>query len=562
MAEDAEEEQPAESQREGLPRVALTEITGGDRYRALNMYDSHYFLTQDNDKLYDWDGYMIHYGRANPISPGVYVPMSQRRPSVFMPVARFIVSRLTSMMMGVDSEPRLTVEGDENAEHYVRTLAEESGLFVRFIEARDLGGACGSVAVSYGFVDGRPRIEVHNAKHCWVTSWDDRAELRVGSMIKAYSYTEVTLEEGSSRPKEDVFWYARYIDGERDMVWERVPEHFAADPDWARILPPDRETPMVGGMCPVIWIQNRPQTASAEHPRAPHDGPSDYEGMCDALEELHRLRSSASKGTKANTEPTLVIRAEQRHNTAPVRKGSGVSIFAEGGADYLSLPGDAMAAARDMMREIRSDVLDSAGVVAPSFEDVAASAKSAAALRIIYAPMTSVCELLRASYGQAMERVLKGLLRQAKALPRDAVQLPKQHVREPADDGNEEAEPTSLFVVPVPGNSEEVRVVWPPFFSPTWTDKQIAVETAKSAAGGRSVISHRTAVQSVSQLFGVEDPDQEMESIEEDSERGIDMEMRAFEARQPMPDEEEDEPGQGARADGGPATDKTESDGG
>ncbi len=571
MADESEEidEAAPRSGVSDIPQIALTDITDGPRYAELDRYESHFRLTQDDDKLYDWNGYFRGFGPMAAIKPGYYVPLSMRKPSAMMPLAKFITGRLTSMTLGVDSEPVVMVEGDEDAEAYARALATASRLFVRGIEARNLGGMSGSVAISYGFVEGKPRVEVHNPKHCRVLDWEDRSELLVGSFLKTYVYVEEELDEKTGRPIQKRYFYARFIDRTRDISWDRIPEDQARDANWSRIAIPDREAAVIGDVCPVIWIQNHPHTAGAEPPRAPYDGPSDYEGMCDDLGEVHRLKSATTKGTIANVDPTLVIKDDRAKNTGSVQKGSGSAIYAKGGAAYLSLPGDAMQAAEGRLKSLRADVLDSSGVVAPPVEDVASAAKSAAALRIIFAPMTAVCSVLRASYGEGFERVLVGLLKMARELGDDEIDLPARFERleppEPKEGEKEPEEKPEAEIIEIeikPGVSDQVRLLWPPFFSPTWTDKQLAVQAAKDASGGKAVISHRTAVRAVGQLFGVEDPEAELEAIEEDSDRGLDREIAALTAVKS--DDDGDvipKPGDGepdARADGGPGTKKPE----
>lgn len=554
----------------GIPQVALTDVTDGPRFAELDKYESHFRLTQDDGKLYDWNGYFRGFGPMAAIKPGWYVPLSMRKPSTMLPLAKFIVGRLTAMTFGVDNEPTITVAGDDDAETYSRALCEGARLFVRAIEARNLGGACGSVAMSYGFVEGAPRVEVHNPKHCRVLEWADRSELIVGSFLKTYAYTEEDLDEKTGRPVERRYFYARFIDATRDLVWTRIPEEQARMPDWATLVQPDREAEVIGGACPVIWIQNQPHTSGAEPPRAPYDGPSDYEGMCDDLGQAHRLKSATTKGTIANVDPTLVIKDDKSKNSGAVRTGHAAAIYAPGGAEYLTLRGDSMEAAEKRLRGLRADVLDAACVVAPPTEDVASAAKSAAALRILFAPMTAQCAILRASYGEGIERVLVGLLRMARAIGDGAeIDLPRRFERLEApepEEGEEKAEAEMVEIKLVPGESEQVRLLWPPFFSPTWTDKREAVTAAKEASGGKPVVSHRTAVQAVGQLFGVEDPDAELERIEEDSDRGLDREIQALAAATgpevPLADGEEDGEEGDARKDGGPGAKTPETDGG
>jgi hypothetical protein len=182
--------------------------------------------------------------------------------------------------------------------------------------------------------------------------------------------------------------------------------------------------------------------------------------------------------------------------------------------------------------------------------------------------MTAVSSILRAQYGDGIERILIGLLRMARSSigVGQEITLPDRLEVEKPNENDEKEERIETWVPQVPGESERVSLAWPPYFSPTWTDKKIAVDAAKGASGATRLISQKTAVESIASLFGVEDPVAELEEIETDNDAAFDRELdvingaRAFQTQDE--DEDDEEEGGGARADGGPGTKKPEADGG
>lgn len=532
-----------------FPRARLSDLSGGPRFAGLDRYHAFLEGTQDDDKEYDWDGYFKGYGIEAAIKPGWYVPFSMRKPRATIPLAKDMVGRLTSMLLGDQNRPLVKVEGDEDAQEFVRAIVKASRLFQKFIEARMLGGSCGAVPASYGLVKGHPRIEIHNVKHCRVLAWKDRAEVIPSAVLKSYIYDHEVYSESDGKYKEEQFWYVRYWDEEWELVWEAIPDKAAKDRrDWWNVVPPDRSIKHGAEECPVVWIQN---IVNSQDP----DGKSDYHGQLTNLDELNRLQSATSKGTLANADPTLVIKS--RKAPAPVKKGSKDAIFSEGGAEYLTLNGDGMRAATEEKMGLRDSILGACGVVIPSAEKLSGAAQSAAAIRLLFAPMTARCDILREQYGEmGIVRVLAGLLKLCKAAyltKPDSVILPPRLKPEV----NEEEGESELQEVPhVPGEREDITLEWPTYFPPTWTEKKEAASTAKEANGGKPVISHKTAVRSVAQLFGVEDADAELAAIENDTAAALDqqaaeMKMLAEFAPEPQPGAP---PGKKQGGVGGPGT--------
>jgi hypothetical protein len=533
---------------EDLSRVPLAMLADGDRFARLDRLESYYRCTQDDGKSYSWDGYFSGYGDKADISPGWFVPYRHRRPSTRYDLARVIVDRLTSFMFGTDRFPRILVPGDKDAEDFVNALAEASRFASKVAQARTLGGSCGSVAMSIGFVNGSPRVEVHNAKHTFVTRWADREDLLVGSAVKVFAYKARSVEDGKIKERE--FYSVRFWDEDVEIVWDPIPAEIARTGAWWHL--PHRTIRHQAGFCPMFWIQNLPG------PDGDMDGEADFpERLCETFDELNQLLSASTKGTKANVDPTLVVRMDPTQNDGTLKRGSDNVIWSPGGANYLELQGAAANTAIAMLERLRAYALDMSSVVIPDPEKLSGAAQSAAALRLMFAPMTAKCDLLREQYGElAIKRPLLGLLRMARAL------LNRAPTTIMGEDGTEYELTTFVRLPPKviedgetvrveerrPGTSELLVLQFPAYFPATAEDRGKAVDTAQKAAGGKPLVSQRTALASVADLFGVRDVDAELDAVHEDAEREVQRAADVFAANGgpaggvPPDSEEPDEP--------------------
>ena len=547
--------QPSDSVQLSLPlRAPLVQFAETERFRELDRLESYYRHRQDLHKVYDWDGFFVGLRNEQPIGPGFEIPYGQRRPSTRYAMARMIVRRLTSMLFGTDRFPELRMPGDGDAEDYVKALCETSRLPVRMIEARLLGGAEGTACLSWAFVNGLPRVEVHNAKHCTVLRWRDEAERVPAAVLKTYSYPRQVWNPEKKRIETVAFYYARYWDEQIERVWEPIPQKLAETEGWSNA--PSRTAAHEFGLCPFYWIQNLPDSQEL-------DGESDYEGLLEEFDEVNQLLSAASKGTKVNADPTLVIKMKKPVNEGIVRKGSGRVIWSEGGAEYLELQGNAVKASIEMLERLRQYVLDVVGVVLADPQKLSGLAQSAAALRLLYAPMLAVCDVLREQYGGAIWRILLDMLRAARSLdgrpvtiidpitgeetvaafklalpPRVEVIEVEHEDEEPDEEEKAEGDtPTEKrkrvereehVVERAPGKSENLLLNWNPYFPPTWDDILKATQAATTANGGKAIVSQRTTTAAVQSMWGVDDVDQEIAQIEMEGEYALQQAQRAM----------------------------------
>lgn len=527
-----------------IPAVSPVDLAETAAFHQLDRSEQYWRSTQDDAKSYNWDGHFRGYGEKAAIQPGWYVPIAMRKPSTIRALPKIIVGRLTDMLFGNGNAPTIGVAGDSEAEHFTRALARESRLFMRMIEARNLGGSMGTVVLSAGYVGGKPRVEVHNAKHCRVLEWLDRSECVPASVVKAYAYENDAYDNITGKFARKKFYYVRHWTPTTDTVWEAIPERFFERADWQSMVKPTSVATVPDSRCPVVWIQNAPDSDS-EYAAA------DYDGQLENFDNLNRLASAMTKGSIANVDPTLVIKDKRTSNTGVVRKGSESAIYSPGGAEYLTLAGDAMKSAMETADGIRRDVLDGCQVVVPDPNSLSSAARSAAALRILFAPMTARGDVLRDLYGDGATRALLILLRQAKALgkgvtlePRIEIVVDEEEVVDEAT-GLPHTEKTQREVVVelTPGVRECITLAWPPYFPATWADIAQASTAASAAAGKAQLISAETATRAVAQLWGVEDPIAERRAIDADSKRSADANAASLKALlEDEPDETDDTP--------------------
>lgn len=506
-----------------------------ERSSNLAFLSAYYYGTQYSHLKFTWDGHHDGHGDAD-IKPGWHVPLSRRKPSVRVDLPRMIVSRLTAMMIGEDGWPEMRVEGDAEAEDYVSALSRESKLQSKFNELRDRGGSCGTAVASFSFINGKPRVSVHDAAHMNVLEWADRYDYRPARVLEVYPFQKTVIVEG--RPKKKTYYYARYWDLNSETVWEPIPEEDAKAGTWVNL--PSQTVEHNYENCPVYWCQNRPNSME-------RDGYSDYYNLTDDFDGINRLMSATVKGTIANVDPTLVILDDPSNNPGNIRKGSENAIFAKGGAKYLELSGNSITTSIELVKKMQQAALDASSVMIADIEYISARAQSAAALRMVYQPMLSQCDILRIQYGEFILQILGGLLSAAKKIEGSApgpvesingqlvqqkatVKLAPRVEYKESESGRREISGTKERA---PGTSEFITLHWPVYFKPTHQDLQMTVEGVTTAID--KTISQRSAVKATANMFGIVDVDQELKDIEADKERDVELQAKIAEATNVAP---------------------------
>lgn len=520
-------------------QVKIARLGETERFRRLDRLESYYRCTQHQYKQWTWDGTKAPADDTNPgadfdIMPGFYVPLKNRRPSIPYRLAKVIVDRFTGLLFGQGRWPTLRIDGDEVAEDFARTAIDAASMRTAMIQARTLGGATGSVGISYKWFNGAPRFEVHNPKHIHVIEWADREALIPKLVVKAYKYKVDEYDEDAKKPKPVWYHYYREWTEEADIRFKPVLAETTSEPNWEV----QEEVQHNLGFCPFVWIQNLPSEDV--------DGEADYSGLLTEFDQVDILLSALGGGTIANVDPTLVLAVDPALLAeGKVKKGSdnAIQVGVGGAANYLEMTGTSITVGLSLLEATRKYILEVAQCVLADPDKISGAAQSAKAIEYLYAPMLAKADVLREQYGEGTKRAIDGL-RAAAAGAKKSNQvfvLPPKKI-EVIDPVTNVAK-VSFQPRTEPGGDNPVELEWGPYFELTTTDKQQQVVLAQQAAGGKQIISQETATRSVAQVFGVTDIDAEIERIDRDEEQAASMQQRQTEALfpaspLPMPGEE------------------------
>jgi hypothetical protein len=478
----------------------------------------YYRGCQHQYKSFTWDGVRMpadgsHSGTDADIMPGFYVPMRSRRPSVPYHLAKVIVDRFTALLFGEGRWPEVKVDGDDVADDFLRAVCTASGLRTVMIQARSLGGAMGSVALSYKWFNGRPRVEVQNAKHIYVQEWEDREDLVPRVVLKTFKYPREEYDFEKKQVVRCWYRYCRMWTPEADIRYKPVKIEKDKEPTWEV----EEEVEHKLGFCPFVWIQNLPSEDV--------DGEPDYAGLTDdgcgrglgVFDQIDTLLSAVTFGGLANVDPTLVLKVDPAlFNETLLRKGSSnaLKVGVSGDARYLELAGSSLDVGIRLAESIRKYALEVAQCVLADPEKISGAAQSAKAISYLYAPMLAKADVLREQYGQGLRRVLDGLRGSAAALKGGTFVLPPR--REEVKDEATNEVTTKFLPRNNPGGEGSSSLVWRDYFDPTPQDVREMVAVAQVAAGGRAVVSQESAMRYVAAIFGIEDVSREMERVDAD----------------------------------------------
>jgi len=526
----------------------------GDRYRELDFREAYYNCTQHDVKGYDFDGRVVGKGpRSGNVQPlisemksPIYVPLNMRRPSAPVRLGKIIVDSYTSLIFGENRFPSVRVEGDDDADDFVQTLARAARLPLVAIRLRTLGGSMGSVGLSWCFYKGSPRFEVHSPKNLFVHSWYDRALLLPKHVTEVYLfYKQVWDGKGFNK---HYFWYRRDWTPDGDFVFKEVLYEKGKDPTWE--IDEEKSAQHNDGVVHFEWIQNLPTDEI--------DGLPDYDGLYDQFDQIDILNSVVTRGAILNLDPTLKLKVDPDIVARlGVRKGSDNALIlgTDGDAEYMELNGTSIEAGVKLLDNLRRNVLETAQCIVPNPNEVAAQGISSVAIKAMFAPMTSKAEVYREQYGAAIRRALQNMVDVARTrmntpttvdvmddlgnpmvgpdgqpvqqqeqavltLPPRIEKIPQKTLDPVSGLPVDAVDPISgePIVVPTPfprtpGNGGEVSLVWPPFFSPTFDDQNKVAMSMQVATGGKGFLSVKSATDVYTQALGL-DPAEEQKRME------------------------------------------------
>ena len=477
------------------------------RQQELNRLWSYYRCAQYEARSVEWDGSRAMsaldkevVATSGVMPPGFVdageqgVPIKFRKPTVKYHLSKVVTDRFTGLLFSEKNHPQMRVEGDAQTEDWVSALIEECRLWAQMVLARQYGGAMGSVAVGFKFVDGKPVVEVHDPR--WMfPEFESHDALKLKSVEKRYQYPTEVRDPVTGEWVTVHLWYRRVINERLDVVFKPVPvAEDGSEPLWEV----DEGVEHGLGFCPVVWVQNAPVQDSC-------DGDPDCHGIHDLVEAIDALLSMANQGVIGNCDPTVIISSPDK--LGEVRKGSDNVVKLTGGtAQYMELSGSGPKSAVELADRFRALGLEVAQCV---LEHPEVAGRTATEIERVYSSMIGKADVLREQYGErGVKALVEMMLRAARKLaePSDdgeggvevgAVTLP------PRVETDEETGETTLVERKL-GKGGRVTLQWPGYFHPGLSDAKEAVSAAVSAVSG-GLIDDATAVKFTAPYFGVGD---------------------------------------------------------
>lgn len=483
------------------------------RQRDLTTLWSYYKCEQYGNRHIDWDGSEHHddideivtVGYVPPgfWSAGAEFPLKFRRPSAPYHLVKCIVNRFSGMLFSERQHPTIACEGDPDTEDWVTALAKASRLWAAWMMARKYGGAMGSVAVTFQFVNGRPLVEVHDPRWC-TPEFEDLQNHALKSLEIRYAYCREERE--GTKWREKWYWYRRVIDETTDVVFKPAEvQRSGAEPDWVEANSVKHGL----GFFPGVWVQNVPVNGEI-------DGDPDCEGIYDETHSIDSLVSQAHYAILNNLDPTVLIRTNAE--VPALRKGSdnSIKVPVDSDAKYLETGLAGSETALSLAERERSWALEVAQCV---LDHPDSTQRTATEVERVYASMLSQCDVLREQYGQhgvipLCEKMVAAArtLGKARVVPATTANDPGEAPAKPVryeltlppkvakgPDGKTSIEPRVLGDSVLP-----LDLAWPPYFAPSLDDRAKATTAAVQAKAG-GLLDSETAVRSIAPYYDVHD---------------------------------------------------------
>lgn len=502
------------------------------RFRELDRRQQYLECRQHDAKLVDFDGRPIAKATGAMATQPLlsqekvpyFVPMRARRPHSPYRLGPIIVGAFTNLLFGKNRFPQLRVDADDDRRDFTQATSRLAGLPVKMIRARNLGGGMGSVGTSWSFVNGRPRVEVHNTKNIFVHEWSDRSALIPAWATECYLFEKEEWDDTKRKWVMNWFWHRRDWTEDADITFKPVRFDRAIEiPSWEV----DKENEHGEHGCHFHWCQNIPNEDEI-------DGLPDYDGLYESCDILDILYSVLARGGVLNLDPTLKLKMDpEAVARGAVKKGSDNAIVTgkDGDASYMELAGTSIEAGLKLFDSKRRSALETAQCIIPDPSEIAANGVSSVTIETLFEPMLGKAAVLREQYGALIVRMLDQINAVASAKVGTTVKVTKddgeeeeQEVslnypprieREPVidEDGNTTGEETIKTIDRAPGDAGEVELQWPPWFAPTVDDLAKAAPALASATGGKAFMTQKTATRYAAALLG-QDPDAEWTAMQ------------------------------------------------
>lgn len=446
------------------------------RNDTLELFDA-YYENRQYDNLTDWNEAM---------KSEEFVPIRDRKPRVVFNVAKVLVDKVTSKLVGTSVFPKFTIEDDPEDTDFLRMVQKVTRFRKHLLEPIRRSLISGSCFVRFFFIDGTPKMEHYLGKYCY-PKFDALGEL--DSLEVKYVYEDPDDKDSQGRPLFK--WYRLVLSKSADILYDN-PEYKEgnSEPKFTVVEQNDHNLGWVQGE----WL--RP----AEFKFDP-DGSSLFGDILDFIDDVNYSLSQSSQAVSYNQEPQLTVNGVDEDELAELINSSEKAwdLGREGEAKFVESTMKGTEEAREVRKEARQFMLEVVRVVISDPDKMAASAQSGRALEILNAPLVELIDELRTIYEPQIVNLLVKLSMTFVTLGIQgadlAIEMPPQY------------KPVSL----------DISVHWPAIFPPTIDDIAKKVSAVVQASQGH-IISHETGTRWIAQDFGVEDIDEEVKKIQNEAE--------------------------------------------
>lgn len=345
----------------------------GANYWELHRYETYYLGVQHDDKKYNWDGTLyvsdVERRLMNQASgvPGAAVggrlPWYMRRPYIREQLCPVIVDRFSDLLFSKRNRPMFS-EFKEEFTPFFNKLLVRTRFWSRMLWARDQAGATGTVIVGIVLRNGKPELQVLNAKHCHpLFKGNDPNSGELDALEVLFKYrTEVEetnrLTRKTTKRMMDMF-YRRIITAQYDIAAVApVPEKTGEVLVWEITSAYEHGL----GFVPFVWIQNDGACNDAY-------GFADCDQELDNLDSLDAIISQSFRGTLYNSDPTLVLELSNRDQPEHIQTGSGTALILDAAgkeaAKILEMNGTGPKTGLEIEERIRKTILRDVRCVLP-----------------------------------------------------------------------------------------------------------------------------------------------------------------------------------------------------
>jgi hypothetical protein len=351
-----------------------------------------------------------------------YVPLIKRRPNVpeGTNTIRTHVGRQASMLFGPERFPAIE-SANEAARKVLNDFIEEAEIEDRMREAVVLG-SIGSVAMKINVLvkppEAQARIYVDNYPTVFLTpTFDPARPDTLAKMTEKYKITGADLAAvGFNIADEDLkkqFWFMREWDESQEIWYVPWTDGDEKEDGFTPQIHENTNTHGLG-FCPWLWVKNIALGRRV-------DGSCQFREALDHAINLDYLESQIGAAIKYTMSPTLVI--EKPATAAPVAGQQAITgeagktpntilvIDAAGKAYYVEITAAGIEEAQKVADRLRDAIIECMSGDRFKPKEITAGHQGSKTMAMMQQPMIGLCDQLKGSYGTALKRLLKMVLK-------------------------------------------------------------------------------------------------------------------------------------------------------